>query len=181
MFNRPEIIAGYLRACTELDDFLADATDTGLRTPSTGTRWTNEELLFHMVFGYMVVHRLLPLVKTFGHLPPAMGQVFAGVLNAGRRPFDWVNYWGSRAASRVYHRHRMARKLRRLTTRLATRLHAESDDALALRMAFPNRWDPFFRPTMTVADLYAYPTDHFDFHAHQLSLTPRPAPHPPAT
>src|SRR5699024_1246826 len=106
-------------------------------------------------------------------LPPSVGEAFAGVLNAGLRPFDWVNYWGSRAASRVYHRHRMARKLRRLTIRLAARLHAESEETLALRMAFPTRWDPFFRPTMTVADLYAYPTDHFDFHARQLSLAPR--------
>lgn len=175
MINRAEIIAGYVRACTELEAFLAQATDAELRAPSNGTRWTNEELLFHMVFGYMVARRLLPLVKGFGHLPPAVSQVFAGVLNAGLRPFDWVNYWGSRAASRVYNRHRMARKLRRLTTKLAARLNAESPATLDLSMAFPTRWDPFFRSTMTVAELYAYPTDHFDFHARQLSLASYPS------
>ena len=173
MIDRGEIIAGYARACSELEAYLAQATDAELRARSTGTRWTNEELLFHMVFGYMVVRRLLPLVKGFGHLPLGFSQVFARVLNAGLRPFDWVNYWGSRAASRVYHRHRMARKLRQLTTKLTTRQHTESNDALALRMAFPTRWDPFFRPTMTVAELYAYPTDHFDFHARQLNLAYR--------
>ncbi|WP_261382549.1 hypothetical protein [Arthrobacter sp. UKPF54-2] len=31
------------------------------------------------------------------------------------------------------------------------------------------RWDPFFRARMSLADVYAYPVDHFDFHAAQLS------------
>ena len=34
-----------------------------------GTRWTSEQLLFHMVFGYMIVQRLLILVKVFSRLP----------------------------------------------------------------------------------------------------------------
>ena len=37
--------------------------------PTRGTRWTNEQLSFHMVFGYMIVHRLLILVKLFSRLP----------------------------------------------------------------------------------------------------------------
>ena len=70
MIDRVEITEGYWRACVELEDVLARAGDAELRSRSVGTRWTNEELLFHMVFGYMVVRRLLPLVKFFGHLPP---------------------------------------------------------------------------------------------------------------
>ncbi|WP_156229558.1 DinB family protein [Corynebacterium comes] len=168
--DRADIIDGYRRACMELDNLLAQAGDVELRSRSAGTRWTNEELLFHMVFGYMVVRRLLPLVKFFGHLPDPLNIAFARLLDAGIRPFDWVNYFGSRAAARVYNRHRMARKLRRLTTTLATSLEKESEDSLALRMVFPTRWDPFFTPVMTVADVYAYPTLHFDFHARQLSF-----------
>ena len=41
-------------------------------------------------------------------------------------------------------------------------------------MPFPDRWDPFFAPTMTLNDVYAYPTLHFDFHARQLSLSQPP-------
>ena len=37
--------------------------------PTRGTRWTNEQLLFHMVFGYMIVQRLLILVTVFNRLP----------------------------------------------------------------------------------------------------------------
>ena len=50
--------------------------------PTRGTRWTNEQLLFHMVFGYMIVLRLLILVKLFSRLPDRVGRVFAGLLDA---------------------------------------------------------------------------------------------------
>lgn len=141
-----------------------------MRRRSSGTRWTNEELMFHMVFGYMVVQALLPLVKFFGRLPPPAGRAFSRVLNAGTRPFHAVNYWGSRAAALVYNRHRMVRKLERVTASLARSLARETEKSLSLTMAFPTRWDPFFAPAMTVAEVYAYPTLHFDFHARQLSL-----------
>lgn len=69
------IYHGYGRNCRELERWLAAASDTGLRRRSAGTRWTNEELLFHMVFGYMVVRALLPLVRIFGALPVLPGPL----------------------------------------------------------------------------------------------------------
>ncbi len=164
--DRSAITDGYRRACAELEDALARAGDADLRQRSAGTGWSNEELLFHMVFGYMVVRNLLPLVKIFGHLPPALNPAFARLLNAGARPFDSVNYWGP-GPQPACNRHRMASKLRRVTAALGTSLENESQRSLALHMAFPTRWDPFFTPVMTVADVYAYPTLHFDFHAKQ--------------
>ncbi|KJY23826.1 hypothetical protein VR46_43260 [Streptomyces sp. NRRL S-444] len=41
---------------------------------------------------------------------------------------------------------------------------------LARGMHFPVRWDPFFKDFMTLADIYRYPTQHFDFHHRQLTL-----------
>lgn len=170
IMNRTEITDGYRRNRAELEDALHQARDFELRRRSTGTRWSNEELLFHMVFGYLVTRKLLPLVKLFGQLPPSYSRTFTRVLDSGTRPFHSVNYWGSRAASLVYNRHRMAGKLDRITSALGASLERESERSLALQMAFPTRWDPFFAPIMTVADLYAYPIRHFDFHASQLSL-----------
>jgi len=161
---------GYERNCRELERWLAAASDTGLRRRSAGTRWTNEELLFHMVFGYMVVQALLPLVRIFGSLPAPFSRVFALILNAGTAPFDVVNYLGSKAAARVFNRKRMAAKLRRVTSALELRMGRESAAELAVEMSFPDRWDPFFKPRMSLADVYAYPIQHFDFHAAQLSL-----------
>ena len=31
-------------------------------------------------------------------------------------------------------------------------------------------WDPYFRPFMTLADVYAYPVLHFEHHRQQLTL-----------
>jgi hypothetical protein len=39
--------------------------------------------------------------------------------------------------------------------------------------AVPRQLDPFVTAVMTLNDVYAYPTKHFDFHALQLNL-PRP-------
>ncbi|MGN7253395.1 hypothetical protein [Arthrobacter sp. SAFR-014] len=83
--GREQIISDYRRACATLGDTLAAARDEDLRRRSSGTRWTNEELLFHMVFGYMVVLALLPLVRILGHLPPPPGKAFARLLNASTR------------------------------------------------------------------------------------------------
>jgi hypothetical protein len=46
----------------------------------------------------------------------------------------------------------------------------ETARSLSRSMPFPDRWDPFLAPLMSVIDVYAYPTLHFDFHARQLSL-----------
>ena len=167
-----EITAGYRRASRALDTVLGNATSAELHRKSTGTRWTNEELLFHMVFGYMVVRALLPLVRTVSRLPKPAALAFAAVLNVGTRPFDVVNYWGSRAAALVYNRRRMGRKLERTISALTRRLEQESSASLARSMPFPDRWDPFFKPVMTLQDVYAYPTLHFDFHAGQLNVRP---------
>jgi hypothetical protein len=155
---------------------LAAATDTDLDRPSQGTRWTNEQLLFHIVFGYMVVRALLVLVRLFGALPPRVSRAYARVLDAGTRPFDVVNYWGSRAAATVYDRRRMAAKLDRVIDSLHARLHATSDAALARGMHFPTRWDPYFADYMTLADVYHYPLRHFEHHEAQLTFAARPEP-----
>lgn len=64
-------IAGELeRTRVQLHRLLADASDTSLRSRSAGTRWTNEQLLFHMVFGYMVVAALLPWCGWSAGCPP---------------------------------------------------------------------------------------------------------------
>lgn len=170
--SKDGILSGYRRARQELDAWLGVATAEDLRRKSNGTKWTNEELLFHMVFGYMVVRALLPLVRAVSRLPRPVGKSFAAVLNAGTRPFNVVNYWGSRAASLVYDRRRMGRKLEKTIASLSMQLERETAHSLSRSMPFPDRWDPFFATLMTLNDVYAYPTLHFDFHARQLSLPP---------
>jgi hypothetical protein len=42
-------------------------------------------------------------------------------------------------------------------------------------MHYPVRWDPFFTGYMTLADLFRYPTQHYDFHRRQLTLWNTPS------
>jgi hypothetical protein len=71
------------------------ATGADLRRASSGTRWTSEQLLFHMLFGYLIVRALLVLARSFGRLPGGASAAFARLLDAAHAPFDVINYAGS--------------------------------------------------------------------------------------
>ena len=167
-----DAIAADLDACrADLHGLLASATAERLRAPSDGTAWTNEQLLFHMVFGFLVVRRLLPLVRVVSALPRPVGVTFAKVLDAGRRPFHHVNYAGSCAAALVFDHRRMGRLCDHTVDHLVRRLRREPEVRLARSMPFPTSWDPYFQPSMTLAEVYAYPVLHYRHHRAQLTLT----------
>jgi hypothetical protein len=52
-------------------------------------------------------------------------------------------------------------------------LDRDSDPDLARGMHYPPSWDPYFKPYMTLADLYDYPSQHFEHHRRQLTLGQR--------
>jgi hypothetical protein len=92
------------RARIEFREFLGKASQAGLRRRSDGTRWTNRQLLFHMLFGYLIVRTLMPLVHTLGKRPASWSRRFAATLNAGQRPFHLINYLGSCGAGKCCRR-----------------------------------------------------------------------------
>ncbi len=151
-----------------------DATPADLRRPSDGTKWTNQQLLFHMLFGYLIVRALLVLVRIFGLLPDGASKSFARLLDAAHKPFDLINYLGSCAGARIIPPRRMPGMLDRVITALERHLEREPESALRRGMHFPATWDPFFVDYMTLADIYHYPTQHFRFHQRQLTLSPPP-------
>jgi hypothetical protein len=169
--GRAVLEADLERARVEFHRLLAEAErHDAWSKPTRGTRWINEQLLFHMVFGYMIVQRLLLLVKVFSRLPEQVSRAFARILNAATKPFDAINYYGSCAAALVYNRRRMGPKMDRVIAALQRNLAQESDYALHRWMHFPTRWDPFFEDYMTLEDVYRFPGQHFDFHKRQLTL-----------
>ena len=169
--NRDEIAGDLERARIEFHRLLALAGPDDWGKPTRGTRWTNEQLLFHMVFGYMVVQRLLILVRVFSRLPDPVSRMFATILDSATKPFHLINYYGSCSAALVYNRRRMGAKLDRVIASLQRKLARESDADFTRGMHYPIHWDPFFEDFMTLQDVYRYPGRHFDFHAHQLTLT----------
>ncbi|WP_255734069.1 DinB family protein [Pseudonocardia sp. WMMC193] len=149
------------------------ASDEELSRRSEGTMWSNRQLLFHMLLGYVIIRALRQLIRLFSRLPPWASRRFAQLLAAGTRPFDVVNYAGSALGGSTLTRRQMTTMFDRTVAGLHRRLDAESDADLARGMHFPTRWDPFFADFMTLADLYRFPTQHFDFHLRQLTLRTR--------
>ena len=153
---------------------VAELSRDDLSRRSNGTRWTNRQLLYHMVFGYMIVRTLQPLVHGLGRLHRS--RRFAATLDAGRRPFHMVNYVGSVVGGQVLTPAATERLLDRTLNALQRHLAAESPQTLALTMHFPTSWDPYFRSTMTVLDVYHYGTEHYQHHRRQLSFMTTAAP-----
>jgi hypothetical protein len=155
-------------------DLVASASAADLRRRSAGTRWTNKQLLFHMLLGFLILRALTGLVRVFGRLPDGVSRGYARFLNAATRPFDVVNYLGSAAGGATLTTHRMTVMFDRVIAKLHARVDAETDADLARGMHYPTRWDPFFTDYMTLADVYRFPTRHFHFHRRQLTIAGHP-------
>ncbi|MFI5511699.1 DinB family protein [Mycobacterium sp. NPDC051804] len=169
--DRAAIAADLERARTDFQRLLTAAKDADWNRPTSGTRWTNEQLLFHMVFGYMVVRRLIFLMRVFGRLPDRVSRSFALLLDAATPSFHVVNYCGSCAAALVFNRRRMGRQMNRVIRKLQESLAVEDATTFESGMHYPPRWDPYFRDYMTLADVYRYPGRHYDHHRQQLTLS----------
>ena len=164
-------IAGDLeRARTEFHQLLAEASVTTLDEADPRDTLDQRTVLFHMVFGYMIVQRLLILVKCSGACPiesaasspafstPQPDHSTSSTTTAPARP------------PRVYNRRRMGAKMDRVIAALQRKLAREPRTRCSRGMHFPTRWDPFFKDYMTLEDVHRYPGQHFDFHIHQLAL-----------
>ena len=160
------------QARLDFHGLVSDATPADLRRPTNGTRWTNRQLLFHMLFGYLVVRALLVLVRVFGVLPDEASKAFARVLDSAHWPFHLINYLGSCAGAQIIPPRRMTQMLDGVIAALQQHLQRETSSSLRRGMHYPTTWDPFFADYMTLADIYRYPTQHFRFHQRQLTLTP---------
>ena len=168
----PAAIADEIRAArADFHRLVDDATSAELRRGSNGTRWSNEQLLFHMLFGYILVRNLLWLVRGFSRLPDAYSRQFAAALNAGTRPFHVINYLGSLGGARILGHAGMERVMDRVTHDLVRTLESSSERQLGRGMHFPVGWDPYFRDFMTIQDVLHYASQHYQHHRRQLTLS----------
>jgi hypothetical protein len=70
----------------------------------------------------------------------------------------------------VLNPHAMEALLDRTIRALQEKLAAETDRGLSLTMRIPTSWDPYFKATMSVLDVYHFGTQHFAHHRKQLTL-----------
>ena len=59
----------------------ASCTPAGLARRWSGTRWSNRELLFHILFGYLITRNLRIIVKIVCRLPDRAQHRFAAALD----------------------------------------------------------------------------------------------------
>lgn len=72
--NSIEVSGEMRRAQADFPQLIGRHLPAILRRRSNGTRWTTRQLLFHMVFGYVVVRTLMPLVTPSGVSDTAAGS-----------------------------------------------------------------------------------------------------------
>ena len=166
--QRKQILDELREACVEFK-VIACCSTYDLKRKSNGTKWTNRELLFHILFGYLITRTILFAAPTIARLPDRIVAAPMHVLSRLLRPFNWINYVGSVIGGKIYSPQRMVVKFEIVARTLEHQLARLSEEALDRRMAVPTAWDPFFTPRMTVEAIFRYPTQHFQFHAAQLS------------
>jgi hypothetical protein len=152
-------------------EIIQNANAHELELPSAGTRWTNRQLLFHLVLGQNIALSGIPLFGLFSRLPPSASHKWSRLLDACAGPYNWVNWAGSAAAGRVLKPQGMVRMMDR-TTRTIVSWHDRADDeALCRGMTMPASWDPYFRPWMDRRAIIEWAPKHYRHHRAQLTLT----------
>jgi hypothetical protein len=171
MVTRQEIHEELDEVCADFVQLVDRSSVAQMRQPSHGTKWTNEQLLFHMLFGYLLARNLVPIVRGFARMPDGASVRFASTLDAATGPFHRVNYLGSLGGARVLGYPGMQRLMSRVIRHLHRSLDRRTDDELEQGMHFPVGWDPYFRDFMNLREVYHYPTQHYQHHRRQLTLT----------
>jgi hypothetical protein len=103
------ILAELEGARATFHQLVQSADQAALDRKSNGTRWTNRQLLFHMMFGYLIVRALLILIRPMSAMPHWWNRAFARFLDALTKPFNIVNYVGACFGSLVYRDRRCGR------------------------------------------------------------------------
>lgn len=108
-----------------------------LRRRTAGTRWSNQQMLFHLVLGYLVVRTLLPFCRLMSHLPARLSKAFAVVLDRLVGKFDCVNYWGAVLGARILTPQRLVKILDHATHTLGARLSRAKRRSVGAGHVFP--------------------------------------------
>ena len=154
---------------TTFHTLLDSLSENDLRKKSINPGWTNGEILAHMVFGFIILNALLPMVRLWGHLPRWMSKIFAGVLNAFTAPFNWINALGARLQARIFTYRRIGKIYDQVYFSLVKQINSIKDNEWERGMHYPTQWDSNFSDFMTIEKLFRYPVTHFNFHLEQIA------------
>lgn len=157
----------------DFDTLVRAASPLELAAPTSGTRWTNRELLFHMWFGQRITRVFVPLSATFSRLPASVSGRYAQMLTRASRPYEWINYAGGVVGGRVVSADRVRRWMHTDTEAILGWADQATDGELDRGMSVPSGWDPYFTSWMSRRDVLDWAPKHYQHHRAQLTLRRR--------
>jgi hypothetical protein len=143
--------------------------------PSRNPAWTNGQVVFHMLFAFLLIPSLFWLIRFWSRLPDSYSRAFARMLDFSTPLFNRVNALGPRGQAVVFGRRRAGPIYDRVHRSILRQVDSIKDDDWGRGMSYPRRWDPDFGAFMTFESLFRYPTQHFRRHRAQLSGGTAPA------
>ena len=137
--------------------------------PSRNPAWTNGQLVYHILFAFILVPSLFWMIKFWSRLPTRYSRGFAQVLNFTTPVFNRINALGPRGQAFVFGRKRAGAIFDRIHRSILKKVDSLHGGHWSDGMHYPRRWDPTFGDFMTFEDLFKYPPAHFEHHLGQLS------------
>lgn len=149
---------------------LRSAQADELDFPSVGTRWTNRQLLFHMLLGQRITRMVIVVMGGFSRLPPGASRRWSRAMAAFSGPYNQLNWLGGVVGGRINSVASMQRQMDRVTSSILNWYDHADTQALHRGMAVPSSWDPYFTEWMDRADLLRWAPRHYRHHRGQLAL-----------
>ena len=167
--------ADLLWIAADFREIIQSAKADELCLPSRGTRWTNRQLLFHLVLGQNIALSGIWLLGLFSRLPPSASRSWSRLLDACAGPYNRVNWAGSAAAGQVLKPQGMQRMMDRTTRTIVGWYDRADKEALRRGMSMPASWDPYFAAWMDRRAIFEWAPKHYRHHRAQLTLTTLPS------
>ncbi|HXF61295.1 MAG TPA: DinB family protein, partial [Caldilineaceae bacterium] len=136
---------------------LDSLSEEDLQRASANPAWSNRQILFHMLFGFLLLPSLLGIALIFSRLPSSYSRRFAALLNRLEKPFNVINALGPQGGGRVFTRQGLRSSFDWVHTLMMKWVQALPEAELQRGMYYPARWDPLFRDYMTIAEILRFP------------------------
>jgi uncharacterized damage-inducible protein DinB len=155
----------------EFHAMLASLSPEDWERRSGNRAWTNGQLLFHIMFGFLLVPRLWRVTQVFDRLPKSWSRAFAALLNFSTPLFNKINAILPRLGARAYGPEALAREFDEVLSGILRRLSSMSDVDWDRGMYYPTRWEPRFSEFMRYKDVARYAVAHLRHHRNQLRIS----------
>jgi hypothetical protein len=152
----------------EFHAMVASISEREWTLSSRNTAWTNGQVVFHILLGFILVLPLARLLVFFDRLPDQCSRTFAKTLDLSTPLFHRVNAIGPRVGARLLGRAGIISRFDHVHRAILARLDRARPVDWEATMHYPTRWDPRFHARMDLAALLRYPIGHLRHHRDQL-------------